>query len=134
MVKKGSKSSLYHETSRYSEEIWYSELFSRFTISSTHCNMYNLFFAPNLTNLQNKILFLFLLTGVNHSNSFCIAFTGMSSDGQFWTKNSAELCVTEEQSIRIQLFTGDFFWEKKKNHYPNLHPKYQNQFNWFSSN
>ena len=37
LVKKGQKSSLYRETSRYSEEIWYSELFSRFTISSTHC-------------------------------------------------------------------------------------------------
>ena len=57
LVKKGSKSSLYHESSRYSEEIWYSELFSRFTILSIHCTDFNRILCISFQAVRGQQIF-----------------------------------------------------------------------------
>ena len=45
---------------------------------------------------------------MNQSSDFCLAFTGISSDGSLWTQNIVELCVTDEQSVKIALFTKTY--------------------------
>ena len=48
---------------------------------------------------------IFHFSGLNHSSDFCLAFNGISQDGDAWTQNVVELCVTQEQAIKIILFT-----------------------------
>ena len=60
--------------------------------------------SQHILRFTLKVCFFFI-SGLNQSKNFCLAFTELSADGQFWTQNSVELCVTEELAMRIQLFT-----------------------------